>query len=147
MSQFEWYQPLDGFGMLAVDLHECRWFHVQSYDLSDGADYGLSYYLTRDGRWIELKEDEDMVGEKDGHPVFGVTQSYREVASVAAQNRRQGLLRIGVELVTLAKAETAVPAQKGVVVAWGTKPFGLFEEVHRPTNPPVSNLCAAWPAL
>jgi hypothetical protein len=79
MSQFKWFRPLDGFGLLAVDLHECRWFHVQSYDMADGADYGLSYYLTKDGRWIEYNEDEDVVSDQDGHPTFGITQSYDEV--------------------------------------------------------------------
>src|SRR5437016_4808511 len=53
----------------------------------------------------------------------------RFVASVVPQHRRGRLLRLGVELVTLAKADTAIPAQEGVVVARGTKPFGLFEEV------------------
>ena len=71
----------------------------------------------------------------------------RLVASVVPQHRLEHLLRLGVELVTLAKAETAIPAQKGVVVAWSTKPFGLFVEVHRPTNPLVSHRFAPWPAL
>ncbi|MGO8902388.1 MAG: hypothetical protein ACLQU5_29180 [Isosphaeraceae bacterium] len=82
MSEYVWYYPLDGFGMLAVDLHECRWFHVQSYDAQNGADYGLEFYLTRDGRWIQCKEDEDMIEEKADGPVFGLTQSYREVHPV-----------------------------------------------------------------
>ncbi|WP_068420373.1 hypothetical protein [Planctomyces sp. SH-PL62] len=63
--------------MLAIDLHECRWFHVRSFDPDVGAT-GLSYYMTRDGRWIGCEEEEDLIDESTRGPVFGITRSYFE---------------------------------------------------------------------
>src|SRR5262245_25465077 len=69
------------------------------------------------------------------------------LALVVPQHRLEHLLRLGVELVTLAKAEAAIPAKKSVVVAWSSKPFGLLEGIHCPTNPVVSNRSAPQLAL
>ena len=81
MSEFVWYQPLDGIGDLAVDLHKCRRFVLQVYNPFDGADYGLAYYMFHDDkgnvRWIACRGDEDVVVDGDGQRMeYG--ESYRE---------------------------------------------------------------------
>jgi hypothetical protein len=83
MGKYIWYSPLDGHGALAVNLFECRWFNVQSYHPEDGADYGLDFYMCRDGRWIQCTEDEDYIGDDAKGPKFIVTKSYREVHPIS----------------------------------------------------------------
>ncbi len=57
-------------------------------------------------------------------------------AQAVPKDRLGKLLWLEVELVAMAQAETAIPAQQGVVVSRGTELFGLFTDVLQgPTNP------------
>ncbi len=80
MSQFVWYRPLDGFGRLAIDLHECRWLTLTAYAF-DGENYGLDYYMHRSEtgqiRWIRCQEDEEFIEDADGGRLE-LCQSYSE---------------------------------------------------------------------
>jgi hypothetical protein len=78
MSDFAWYKPLDGAGMLAIDLHECRLFVVRSCEQDPFCDPGLAFYSTREGKWIERLDYYDYVDEEDGR---GMLLTLREAPS------------------------------------------------------------------
>lgn len=86
MADFVWCYPLDGVGEEAVDLHECRRFHIWTYDGHIPEVNGLTFYMMRGGRWILFREYNDIFDVESEWPHQKSRKEYEEVCREQVAN-------------------------------------------------------------